>query len=515
MKHLILGTAGHVDHGKTTLVKALTGFDCDTHPEEKKRGITINLGFAHLSLNDQKIGIVDVPGHKDFIHTMVAGASGIDLGLLVIDANEGVMPQTKEHLDIMDALGIKSGIIVLTKCDLADEETISIVKEDITKLTAGTFLKDAQIVQTSALKGLGIDELKTIIFEISKTIFQRSADGDFRMFIDRTFYVQGFGAVLNGSVLSGRLSSDQEVFIIPGNEKGYRIRRLERDHSHVNEVVAGDRASINIPGFKLDEFKRGQLISNKPQPATQMVDAKIKLFQRSKHLNQWGNIIFHLGTFESTAKVHLIDKDKINGEESALSQIHLVRPCSIIRGDRFVIRNSSGDLTIGAGEIIDPHPLHHRRRTKELIERMTRVEQGEDITPYKPNETEKKPQIKIEEASSDELNHVEKILIDYGIRVPPELEEMHSGRMKFVLNTLVKNKKAYSIEGNYIHSSIVDECRKKFIEALKSNPSGMTVAEFRDLIGANRKFCLLLLSQFDSEGTTLRIGDNRILRKKY
>ncbi|MFH1653077.1 MAG: selenocysteine-specific translation elongation factor [Pseudomonadota bacterium] len=521
MKHIILGTAGHVDHGKTALVKALTGFDCDTHPEEKKRGITINLGFTHLTLGDDKVGIIDVPGHKDFIHNMVAGASGIDFGLLVVAANEGVMPQTREHIEIMDALSIKSGIVVLTKCDLADDEMISIAKNDIKKLTDETFLKNAPIIQVSSTSGFGIDELKSTISEIIKSIPERPQGGDFRMFIDRAFYVQGFGAVFNGSVLSGRLESNQEIFVIPGDRKSHRIRRIERDRTQVDEVVAGDRASINIPGFKLDGFRRGQLISNRALETTQMVDAKIKLFRSSKALSLWSNVTFHLGTFESMAKVHLIDRNRLKGDERAIAQIHLPTPCAIAKGDKFIMRNSSGDMTIGAGEIIDSNPLHHRRRTKALIERINRVARGEAVESVVSPPAVERLLRKIDEASTDELNFVEKLLADCGTKTPLESELIEiskgkgidKGRLKFVLNSLVKKGRVYSIEGNYIHASIVDEFRKKLVEALKSTPSGMTVAEFRDLIGANRKFCLLLLSRYDSEGTTMRVGDRRILNK--
>ncbi|MEA2096189.1 MAG: selenocysteine-specific translation elongation factor, partial [Candidatus Cloacimonadota bacterium] len=258
-KHLIMGTAGHVDHGKTTLIKALTGYDCDTHKQEKERGITINLGFSHIDLpNGNSVGIVDVPGHADFIKTMVAGACGIDFVLLVIAADEGIMPQTKEHLEIMKTLGITNGIIVLNKIDLVDEELIELATEEVMDFVKDSFLNDASIIQVSSQTKQGINELINEISTLIDPIPQRKIEGLFRMYIDRIFTQEGFGTIVNGSIISGTISKNEPVFLLP-NEKELRIRRLEHHGKEVSQVSAGDRASFNLVGFKQKDFKHGMV----------------------------------------------------------------------------------------------------------------------------------------------------------------------------------------------------------------------------------------------------------------
>lgn len=377
----ILGTAGHVDHGKTALIKALTGIDCDTHPEEKLRGITINLGFSHLDFpNGISIGIVDVPGHKDFINTMISGASGIDFVMLVIAADSGVMPQTVEHLRIMEMLGIESGIIALTKVDLADEEMLMIVEEDIRELTRDTFLDGCSIFKVSAKTGEGIDSLKNYLSQLNTfaPICLRKRMGDaplFRMFIDRIFTVAGFGTVVTGSVLSGKLKVDDKVYLLP-SEKELRVRRLEKHGKEVSEVIAGNRAAINLIGLKKEDFSRGMVLSNKIITPTKMIDAKVTVISSGKKFDLWSQVLFLLGTFESQARVHLIDVDNLKCGETALAQIHLSQPLVAQIGDKFIVRNSSGDITIGGGEIIDPYPLHHKRRTEKVITQLKNISGG-------------------------------------------------------------------------------------------------------------------------------------------
>ncbi|MFO7524724.1 MAG: selenocysteine-specific translation elongation factor [Ignavibacteriaceae bacterium] len=375
-KHFIIGTAGHIDHGKTALIKALSGIDCDTHPEEKLRGITINLGFSHLDFsNGTSIGIVDVPGHKDFINTMISGACGIDFVMLVIAADSGVMPQTVEHLHIMQMLGIKSGMVVLTKTDLADEDMLMMIEEDIKELVLGSFLEGCMVLKVSAKTGWGIDDLKNYLSEITLNIIHKNENNLFRMFIDRIFSVAGFGTVITGSVLSGRLGIDDDVFLLP-DEKKLRIRRLEKHGKEVNEIIAGNRAAINLSGLKKEEFRRGMVLCNKIITPTSLIDAKIKIISTDKNFNLWAHVIFLSGTFESQAKIHLIDADKLKCGETALAQVHLAQPFIGQIGDRFIIRSSSGDRTIGGGGIIDPYPLHHRRRTDKVIGHLKNIAEG-------------------------------------------------------------------------------------------------------------------------------------------
>ncbi|MDD5672784.1 MAG: selenocysteine-specific translation elongation factor [Chitinivibrionales bacterium] len=249
MKHLIIGTAGHIDHGKTALIRALTGIECDTHPEEKRRGITINLGFAHLKLSDElTVGIIDVPGHKDFIHTMVSGACGIDLALLVISADGGVMPQTVEHCRIMNILGIGRGVIAVTRSDLADMATLQNTLARIKAFTNKTAMESWSVVTVSSITGQGIGELKAAIAQVAGQCVQRTSNDVFRLFIDRIFSVKGFGTVVAGSVLSGCLHTDASAFLLPPGRE-LRVRRCERYGEPVNAVQAGDRASLNVAGL--------------------------------------------------------------------------------------------------------------------------------------------------------------------------------------------------------------------------------------------------------------------------
>jgi len=376
-KHLIMGTAGHVDHGKTTLIKALTGFDCDTHKQEKQRGITMNLGFTHLDLLDgNSVGIIDVPGHADFIKTMVAGACGIDFVLFIIAADEGIMPQTREHLEIMSILGIKRGIIVLTKIDLVDTELIELAEEELKEFVKDSFLGNAHIVKVSPVSESGMDQLLQAIIETVEKIPQRSSEGAFRLYIDRIFSQEGFGTIANGSVLSGSISKDDKIYLLPGN-KEIRIRRLEHHGKEVNEVSAGDRASFNLVGLKQKDFNRGMVLSDRKIKETRLIDANITIFQSDVTLQLWSQVIFLLGTSRLMARMHLLDKNSLSSGETCLVQIYLPKPIIAVFGDKFIIRNSSGDLTLGGGEIIDPYPLHHRRRRKDQIDIVNKLSSGD------------------------------------------------------------------------------------------------------------------------------------------
>ncbi|RLC50884.1 MAG: selenocysteine-specific translation elongation factor [Candidatus Cloacimonadota bacterium] len=402
-KHLIMGTAGHVDHGKTALIQALTGFNCDSHKQEQERGITINLGFTHLDLPDgNSIGIIDVPGHADFIKTMVAGASSIDFVLLLIAADEGIMPQTEEHLEIMKILGIKSGLVVLTKIDLVDDELINLAMEEIREFTKNSFLENSPIVKVSAKENLGLNELVSEIMNLVRDIPERPSTGVFRMYIDRIFSKEGFGTIVNGSILSGSISKEDSVFILPG-EKEYRIRRIEHHGKEVAKVAAGDRASLNLVGFKQKDFFRGLAISDKLIKATNLIDVKFSIFQENVTLQLWNQVIFLLGTNRQMVRLHLLDKDYLEKGETALAQIYLPKPIIALIGDKFIIRNSSGNLTLGGGEIIDPYPLHHRRRRKNQIELVRKISEG-NLKDIIAAEVRKSPHPIFSKTISDKLN---------------------------------------------------------------------------------------------------------------
>ncbi len=376
MKHLIMGTAGHIDHGKTALVRALTGTECDTHKEEKERGITINLGFAHLDLpSGESVGIVDVPGHRDFVNTMVGGASGIDFALLLVAADSGVMPQTREHLQIMDVLGLRGGLVALNKIDLVEPDLAEMAAEEVRELVEGSFLEGCPIVPVSAETGEGLEELRGAIAETVAKLQERATGEVFRLFADRIFTVKGFGTVVTGSVIGGTLRTGQVAYLLPGG-KELRVRRLEKHGVETAAVRAGDRASINLVGLDRDDFARGALISDRPLRSTVMLDARLRLFRESRDLGLWNRVVFHLGTYEGQARVHLIDGNRLSSGGAALVQVHLDSPCIAQYGARFVIRNTSSDLTLGGGEIIDAMPLHHRRRPEKLVASMARIADG-------------------------------------------------------------------------------------------------------------------------------------------
>ena len=368
-KHLIMGTAGHVDHGKTALIAALTGIDCDTHKEEKARGITINLGFAHLDLKDDiSIGIVDVPGHKDFIKTMVAGAYGIDFVLLVIAADSGIMPQTREHLNILQMLGVKQGLVALTKTDLVDEEMQELAEMEIMDYLEKTSLNNAVIVPVSSVTGQGIEALKNEIHDLAMQTSAKKAGSVFRMYIDRFFNIKGHGLVVTGSVLNGKISVGSNLYPFPARGEKVKVRSIERHGNPVDHADAGDRAALNISGIKQAGIERGMLLLGKEMEPVAMIDARLELFEGHVSLGIWSHIIFHTGTFYSKARIHLLNMDVLKGGENAIVQIHLEKPSILLNKDKFIIRNSSNDLTLGGGTVIDEKPLHHKRRTDKLTQ---------------------------------------------------------------------------------------------------------------------------------------------------
>lgn len=374
MKHLIIGTAGHIDHGKTALIKALTNIDCDTHKEEKLRGITINLGFSYLNLpNGESLGIIDVPGHRDFINTMVSGACGIDLVLLVIAADSGIMPQTIEHVNIITALGINKGVVALTKTDLVDEELIEMARYEISDFLDKTSLKNSAIIGVSSLTGQGIDELVATIAQTISEIDESEKSNLFRMYIDRLFTVKGFGSVVTGSVMGGSIETGNDVFLLPGVSQKFRVRSIERHGKTVEKVIAGDRAAINLIGLKTENFERGMIISDKALDSTEMIDAHIRLFNGIAGTSLWTQVTFISGTFECQARMHLLNKDEVQPGEDAIVQLHLSKPAILINKDKFILRNSSADITMGGGYIIDASPLHHKRRTVKLTDYLTQL----------------------------------------------------------------------------------------------------------------------------------------------
>jgi translation elongation factor TU len=379
MKHLVAGTAGHIDHGKTALVKALTGIDTDRLPEEKRRGISIELGYAYLDLPDgTRVGLVDVPGHERFIRTMVAGATGIDFVILVVAADDSVMPQTREHLAILQLLGVRDGLVALNKTDLVDPELAEVVAEEVRDITAGTFLAGARVVPVSSLTGQGLDELRAAIAEVAARVPERTAAGVARVPIDRSFALAGHGTVVTGTVFNGSLRVGGEVEILP---KGFRarIRSLQSHGVGVEAVFAGQRAAINLAGVKHEDLRRGDAVCSVGAfLPTSMIDGRIVLSRDLSHAVEHGaSVSFHLATSEVHGRLALLDRMKLDPGGETWGQVRLAEPVVARRGDRFILRTAGGDLTIGGGQVLDAHPLKHRRHRLDAAEALERLASGD------------------------------------------------------------------------------------------------------------------------------------------
>ncbi len=381
MKHVVLGTAGHIDHGKTSLVKALTGVDTDRLKEEKERGITIELGFTFLDLpSGIRLGIVDVPGHEKFIKHMVAGAWGIDLVALVIAADEGVMPQTREHLDICTLLRIKKGLIVLTKIDLVDQELIDIVKEDVMEVVKDTFLKDAPILTVSSTTGEGIPQLISAIDRLSKEVEERSSEGLFRLPIDRVFTMKGFGSVVTGTVVSGAITLGETVEVLPSGKEG-KVRNIQVHNQSVEKAQAGQRAAINLQGLETTDINRGDVLARPHTLSpTKVVDVYLEYLPTATRSLRHRTIQrFHIGTSLATASIYLIDREELIPGEGGFAQLRLDRPIVALPQDRFVIRGSSAIQTCGGGVILNTHPEKHKRFSAEVISDLTLLRDGTPV----------------------------------------------------------------------------------------------------------------------------------------
>lgn len=369
MKQIILGTAGHIDHGKTSLIKALTGIDTDRLKEEKLRGITIELGFAWLGLpGGQHLGIVDVPGHEKFVKNMVAGASGIDLVALIIAADEGVMPQTKEHLDICKLLGIKHGLVALTKIDMVDEEWLELATDDVASFLKGSFLEGAPIIPVSSLTGKGLPEFVKALDTLCAEVPERSSSGLFRLPVDRVFSMKGFGTVITGSLVSGGVRVGDTIMIYPSGIQT-KVRGLQVHNQSVDHATAGMRTAINFQGLERTATKRGDVLGgvNTLKPSY-MVDVVLTyLPSKKKALENRTRVRFHTGTSEILGNVILLDREELKSGDTAVAQFRLESPVSVVKDDRFVIRSYSPIRTIGGGYIINPVPRKHKRFKEPVL----------------------------------------------------------------------------------------------------------------------------------------------------
>jgi selenocysteine-specific elongation factor len=368
-REIIVGTAGHIDHGKTALVKALTGVDADRLPEEKRRGITIELGFAELELGDARIGFVDVPGHEKFVKNMLAGAHGIDLVALVIAADEGVMPQTREHFDICRLLATKNGVIILTKTDLVDAEMLELVSLEAAELVKDSFLENAPVAGVSAKTGAGIPELKNILLELIDKLPARQNETVTRLPIDRVFSVKGFGTVVTGTLVSGEINIGDELELLPPRKnlaaKRLRVRNLQVHGKAVENAAAGNRTAANLGGIDVSEIERGMLLApvDSLQP-TQSIDAEIEVLPTAaRPLKSRQRVRVHLGTTEVLARLQIInEKGEIAPGEKGFAQLRMESAIVAIPGERFVIRLYSPQVTIAGGAVLHNAPARHRRK---------------------------------------------------------------------------------------------------------------------------------------------------------
>ncbi|MCL5021793.1 MAG: selenocysteine-specific translation elongation factor [Nitrospirae bacterium] len=374
MRYVILGTAGHIDHGKSSLVKALTGIDPDRLKEEKERGITIDLGFADLTYPDGlTVGIVDVPGHERLVRNMLAGAGGIDLVLLVIAADEGIMPQSREHLAICNLLKIKSGLIAVTKADLAEKEWLDLVTDEVKGFVKGTFLEGAEVIPVSAKTGFNLDLLKETIREIALKVEPKPVREIFRLPIDRVFTMKGFGTVITGTVVSGTLSVDEAVEIQPSG-LSTKVRGLHSHGKPIRTAYAGQRVAINLQGVNKEELSRGDVaVTPEAVVPSKIMDARLELLADAPAVKSKSLVHLHITTSETIARVVLYDREELKPGESCYCQLRLEGPVVALSGDRFIVRRFSPVITIGGGTILDPSPERRRRKDStadlEVLER--------------------------------------------------------------------------------------------------------------------------------------------------
>ena len=379
MKNIIVGTAGHIDHGKTTLIKALTGRNTDRWGEEQRRGITIDLGFTYFDLkNGDRVGIIDVPGHEKFINNMVAGVVGMDLVLLVVAADEGIMPQTREHMDILGLLGIKKSILVINKCDLVDEEWLELVEEEIQEELEGTFLEGAPVVKVSAATGQGLDELTDTIQQLmSDEVVAKDTQTIPRLPIDRVFTLSGFGTIITGTLISGTITKEDVLEMYPIG-KECKIRNIQVHGQNQDKCYAGQRVAINLSNVKKKEIRRGCVLAPKnSMKNTDLLDVKLTVLEDSMRiLTNHERLHLYTGTSEILCRAVLLDKEQIGPGEEGLVQLRLEEEIAVKRGDRFVVRFYSPMETIGGGIVLEPNPVRKKRFDAQAIEELKKKESG-------------------------------------------------------------------------------------------------------------------------------------------
>lgn len=636
MEHFIIGTAGHIDHGKTSLIKALTNIDCDTHPEEKKRGITINLGFAYIKRDDgDYTAFVDVPGHHKFISNMVAGAAGIDFVMLVVAADDGIMPQTKEHLKICSLLGIKSGIVVINKCDSVDSDGVELCTEEVKEFVEGTFLEDKPIFTVSALTGMGIDELRDYLLKGDYIVNRRPDKDFFRMSVDRMFNVSGFGVIVTGTVAQNSISVGDSISLVPG-DLSCKVRGIQRHSSQVETTYQGTRVAIDLTGVKKEDIEFGSILCDIAPPAITRFDAMLTMMDDVEISENKFDAIMLCGTAKISVKVKIIEYFDDGEGVKATAQIDLNREWYMAYGDNFILRNSSSDHTIAGGEVIDPLSLNHKKMSETLksklrllglspinyienkvvesieilniesfipvlqmkrenietllsaseniklfaggkllikrkieefseliikgftkysktnplsvigVTRRKLLDFAGDYTLYKNQKSNDEAasiildmmeregimarngnnwrlpgmRLEISDTEKSNIQKIESIIASYGYS-PFELDDINgegyslgidSRSCKYIITYLLELKRIVRVNEMFFFGEKFSEARSKVIAYLKEHSKeGIKAAEYRDLLGVNRKIAVAHLEAFDKEKTLIRKNDVRYL----
>jgi len=499
MKHVIIGTAGHVDHGKTTLVKALTGIDTDRLDEEKRRGVTIEPGFAYLDFDDgTRAGIIDVPGHERFIRNMLAGSGGIDLSMLVIAADEGVMPQTREHLGILTQLGISDGLIVLTKIDKAETDWIELVCEDIAELVKGTFLENKAIIKTSSQTGEGLAELKNKLSELKNGLKEKSDTLPFRLPIDRVFSVEGFGIVVTGTLIEGSVKVGETAEILPGGAKA-TVRNLQVHGDNVEVAYAGQRTAISLAGMKKGSTERGDVVAAVGTlGVVGAIDVKISVLpDTERKIKNGAEVHFFHGARSNLAKVFLYDKREIGENESAYARLKLYQPLPCKRGDRFVVRFYSPLETLGGGVILDSAPNERVIRNEKTLQALKVRETGNSA--------------EIAELAAFQLGEV------FGVDALCRRADLDKASCTEAMETLIKSKQVIKLSpGKYVSAKILEQSGEKCAALLKDYHEsfplrmGMNVAELRQKLmpDADTSDVSEMLKIISDNGQITMVGNN-------
>ena len=483
MKNIIIGTAGHIDHGKTTLIKALTGRNTDRWEEEQRRGITIDLGFTYFDLkNGDRVGIIDVPGHEKFINNMVAGVVGMDLVMLVVAADEGIMPQTREHMDILGLLGIEKSILVINKCDLVDEEWLELVEEEIKEELEGTFLEDAPIVEVSAATGEGIPHLIDVIEQMTaKEVEPKEINTIPRLPIDRAFTLSGFGTIITGTLLTGSISKEDVLEMYPIG-KECRIRSIQVHGQDVDRCYAGQRVAINLSNVKKKEIARGCVLAPpNSMKNTMLLDVKLNMLPSSMRvLTNHARLHFFTGTSEVLCRAVLLDKEDLGPGESGYVQLRLEEEVALRRGDKFVVRFYSPMETIGGGVVLEPNPERKKRFQQDVIEELKQKESGssEDIielhvkahaeTMVTLGELAKLTSLSMEEVEAD-VRSLEAQGKVYVFQMKKDVYVWHAASENAMRETLCETLRSYHNSHPYRYGMKKAEVHMTYLKKVKAN----------------------------------------------